>query len=124
MRINLRSISWFEKAIISVKRYTPVAAETFTRLKRQGKVALIPFITAGDPDLSTTAEALKVLDSCGSVIIVERSTTSLRIILAKAKNLISMSNICYERKSGIFENDYSLLRVKEDTLDYIKKTLI
>lgn len=34
-----------------------------------GKVALIPYITAGDPDLSTTAEALKVLDSCGSDII-------------------------------------------------------
>ncbi|MCI29149.1 indole-3-glycerol phosphate lyase IGL1, partial [Trifolium medium] len=33
------------------------------------KVALIPYITAGDPDLSTTAEALKVLDSCGSDII-------------------------------------------------------
>lgn len=33
------------------------------------KVAFIPFITAGDPDLSTTAQALKVLDSCGSDII-------------------------------------------------------
>jgi len=33
------------------------------------KVALIPYITAGDPDLSTTAEALKVLDSCGSDVI-------------------------------------------------------
>lgn len=33
------------------------------------KVALIPFITAGDPDLSTTAEALKVLDKCGADII-------------------------------------------------------
>ncbi|KAG9155820.1 hypothetical protein Leryth_004071, partial [Lithospermum erythrorhizon] len=33
------------------------------------KVALIPYITAGDPDLSTTAEALKVLDKCGSDII-------------------------------------------------------
>ncbi|KAD3338294.1 hypothetical protein E3N88_33815 [Mikania micrantha] len=32
-------------------------------------VALIPYITAGDPDLSTTAEALKVLDTCGSDII-------------------------------------------------------
>lgn len=68
-----------KKAIISVKRYTPMAAlrtvetvglsETFNRLKKQGKVALIPYITAGDPDLSTTAEALKVLDSCGSDII-------------------------------------------------------
>lgn len=44
-------------------------SETFTRLKQQGKVALIPYITAGDPDLSTTAEALKVLDSCGCDII-------------------------------------------------------
>lgn len=33
------------------------------------KVAFIPYITAGDPDLSTTAQALKVLDSCGSDII-------------------------------------------------------
>ncbi|KAF6160739.1 hypothetical protein GIB67_035940, partial [Kingdonia uniflora] len=33
------------------------------------KVAFIPYITAGDPNLSTTAEALKVLDSCGSDII-------------------------------------------------------
>ncbi|KAK7285273.1 hypothetical protein RJT34_20038 [Clitoria ternatea] len=68
-----------KKSVVSVKRYTPVAAirtmetvglnETFTRLKKQGKVAFIPYITAGDPDLSTTAEALKVLDSCGSDII-------------------------------------------------------
>ncbi|KEH23852.1 tryptophan synthase alpha chain [Medicago truncatula] len=67
--------------IISIKRYTSVSAsatrsieaisisETFNNLKKQGKVALIPYITAGDPDLSTTAEALKVLDSCGSDII-------------------------------------------------------
>ncbi|CAJ2633036.1 unnamed protein product [Trifolium pratense] len=67
--------------IISVKRYTSMSAsairtsgavsisETFKKLKKQGKVALIPYITAGDPDLSTTAEALKVLDSCGSDII-------------------------------------------------------
>ncbi|KAL0437414.1 UNVERIFIED_CONTAM: Tryptophan synthase alpha chain, chloroplastic [Sesamum radiatum] len=44
-------------------------SETFSRLKQRGKVALIPYITAGDPDLSTTAEALKILDSCGSDII-------------------------------------------------------
>nr|XP_009784855.1 PREDICTED: tryptophan synthase alpha chain-like isoform X2 [Nicotiana sylvestris] len=44
-------------------------SETFTRLRKQGKVALIPYITAGDPDMSTTAEALKVLDRCGSDII-------------------------------------------------------
>ncbi|KAI3937364.1 hypothetical protein MKW98_001935 [Papaver atlanticum] len=44
-------------------------SETFSKLKKQGKVVFIPYITAGDPDLSTTAEALKVLDSCGSDII-------------------------------------------------------
>lgn len=32
-------------------------------------MAFIPYITAGDPDISTTAEALKVLDACGSDII-------------------------------------------------------
>ncbi|RZC59473.1 hypothetical protein C5167_006779 [Papaver somniferum] len=36
-------------------------SETFSKLKKQGKVAFIPYITAGDPDLSTTAEALKIL---------------------------------------------------------------
>ncbi|RWW45629.1 hypothetical protein BHE74_00048515 [Ensete ventricosum] len=36
---------------------------------RYGPVALIPFITAGDPDLSTTSKALKILDSSGSDLI-------------------------------------------------------
>uniref|UniRef100_A0A453A2F6 Uncharacterized protein n=1 Tax=Aegilops tauschii subsp. strangulata TaxID=200361 RepID=A0A453A2F6_AEGTS len=42
---------------------------TFTNLKEQGKIAFIPFIVAGDPDLATTAKALKVLDACGSDVI-------------------------------------------------------
>jgi hypothetical protein len=29
------------------------------------EVALIPYLTAGDPDLDTKAEAMRVLDSCG-----------------------------------------------------------
>lgn len=67
------------KTIVSTKIFKPMAtlttapafglSETFTRLKSQGKVAFIPYITAGDPDLSTTASALKVLDSCGADII-------------------------------------------------------
>ncbi|URE41013.1 Indole-3-glycerol phosphate lyase [Musa troglodytarum] len=47
----------------------PGISETLSRLKEQGKVALIPFITAGDPDLSTTSKALKILDSSGSDLI-------------------------------------------------------
>ncbi|CAL4936454.1 unnamed protein product [Urochloa decumbens] len=44
-------------------------AETFSRLREQGKTAFILFITAGDPDLATTSKALKILDSCGSDVI-------------------------------------------------------
>lgn len=76
--INLLRIS-SQKSSVSFRQFKPMAtlttaptvglSETFTRLKTQGKVALIPYITAGDPDLLTTAEALKVLDSCGSDII-------------------------------------------------------
>ncbi|KAF7119486.1 hypothetical protein RHSIM_Rhsim13G0030700 [Rhododendron simsii] len=56
-------------AVLSVSTPTVGLSETFTRLRNQGKVAFIPYITAGDPDLSTTAEALKILDACGSDII-------------------------------------------------------
>jgi tryptophan synthase alpha chain len=38
-------------------------------LRAQKKCALIPFITAGDPDLHTTAEALRLLDKSGADII-------------------------------------------------------
>ncbi|XP_038906368.1 tryptophan synthase alpha chain-like [Benincasa hispida] len=66
-------------SVFKSKRFAPMAtlaaspvvglSETFNKLREQGKVALIPYITAGDPDLSTTAEALKVLSTCGSDII-------------------------------------------------------
>ncbi|XP_072986935.1 tryptophan synthase alpha chain-like isoform X1 [Typha latifolia] len=67
------------KSLSLRKSFSPVASlsvaptlsisDTFSRLREQGKVALIPFITAGDPDLSTTSKALKILDSCGSDVI-------------------------------------------------------
>jgi tryptophan synthase alpha chain len=41
----------------------------FANLHSQHQCALIPFITAGDPDLETTAEALKVLDAAGADLI-------------------------------------------------------
>jgi tryptophan synthase alpha chain len=43
--------------------------EQFDRLREAGECALIPFITAGDPDLATTAEALQVLDRNGADLI-------------------------------------------------------
>jgi tryptophan synthase alpha chain len=41
----------------------------FETLRRNRECALIPFITAGDPDLVTTAAALEVLDRSGADII-------------------------------------------------------
>ena len=44
-------------------------SERFNTLKDRQQCALIPFITAGDPDLETTAQALQVLDQNGADII-------------------------------------------------------
>lgn len=41
----------------------------FQSLRSRQECALIPFITAGDPDLETTAEALRTLDRNGADII-------------------------------------------------------
>jgi len=41
----------------------------FKRLKRERKKALIPFITAGDPDLATTRDLVFTLEECGAHII-------------------------------------------------------
>ncbi|MEA5510341.1 tryptophan synthase subunit alpha [Crocosphaera sp. UHCC 0190] len=44
-------------------------SECFQSLRDRGQCALIPFITAGDPDLETTAKALRLLDASGADII-------------------------------------------------------
>jgi len=44
-------------------------SECFERLRDQGRCALIPFLTAGDPDLETTAKALQILDRNGADLI-------------------------------------------------------
>ena len=44
-------------------------SEQFKHLKEQGECALIPFITAGDPNLETTAKALRTLDQSGADLI-------------------------------------------------------
>lgn len=44
-------------------------SQRFEFLRSRGQCALIPFITAGDPDLATTAEALQVLDRSGADLI-------------------------------------------------------
>lgn len=44
-------------------------SDCFKSLHNRSQCALIPFITAGDPDLQTTAEALRVLDKSGADMI-------------------------------------------------------
>jgi tryptophan synthase alpha chain len=44
-------------------------SEQFQLLRDRQQCALIPFVTAGDPDLATTAEALRCLDRCGADLI-------------------------------------------------------
>ncbi|OKH49251.1 tryptophan synthase subunit alpha [Calothrix sp. HK-06] len=44
-------------------------SDCFKTLAQTNSCALIPFITAGDPDLHTTAAALQVLDTSGASII-------------------------------------------------------
>ena len=41
-------------------------SQRFQTLRSRQECALIPFITAGDPDLETTAEALRILDRYGA----------------------------------------------------------
>ena len=41
----------------------------FKSLRDRSQCALIPFITAGDPDLATTAQGLRVLDQMGADLI-------------------------------------------------------
>lgn len=44
-------------------------SDCFQRLRDRGECALIPFLTAGDPDLNTTAAALRQLDANGADLI-------------------------------------------------------
>jgi len=44
-------------------------ADVFAALKQQGKKGLIPFITAGDPDLATTERLLIALSHAGATLI-------------------------------------------------------
>ncbi|HSM83345.1 MAG TPA: tryptophan synthase subunit alpha [Nodosilinea sp.] len=46
-----------------------LVSDRFRALRANGDCALIPFVTAGDPDLETTAAALRVLDQNGADFI-------------------------------------------------------
>ncbi|HKG79295.1 MAG TPA: tryptophan synthase subunit alpha, partial [Pyrinomonadaceae bacterium] len=43
--------------------------DAFNTLKQQGKKGIIPFVTAGDPDLATTERVLIELSQAGATLI-------------------------------------------------------
>lgn len=53
--------------MVSVSDYS--VSGCMDALRDRGQCALIPFITAGDPDLETTAKALQILDRNGADLI-------------------------------------------------------
>ena len=46
---------------------TKSIGETFDRLKSEDKIAFIPFVVAGDPNLEATEKALKILGNFVSI---------------------------------------------------------
>ncbi|OFW30843.1 MAG: tryptophan synthase subunit alpha [Acidobacteria bacterium RIFCSPLOWO2_02_FULL_65_29] len=44
-------------------------ADTFARLRRDGRSGLITYVTAGDPDLARSAEILQALDRAGADVL-------------------------------------------------------
>jgi tryptophan synthase alpha chain len=44
-------------------------ADTFARLKKEGRAAFVPFITAGDPDMETSFAILEKLPAAGADVI-------------------------------------------------------
>ncbi|NCP03418.1 MAG: tryptophan synthase subunit alpha, partial [Deltaproteobacteria bacterium] len=44
-------------------------AQVFLQLKRQNRPGLIPFITAGDPDLATTVQLVRTLAASGADLV-------------------------------------------------------
>ncbi|GGG05264.1 tryptophan synthase alpha chain [Paenibacillus aceti] len=43
--------------------------QTFARLHQEGRTALMPFITAGDPDMETTLDILRMAEQAGADIV-------------------------------------------------------
>jgi len=44
-------------------------ADTFARLKKEGRAAFVPFVTAGDPDMDTSFAILEKLPAAGADVI-------------------------------------------------------
>ncbi len=55
-------------------------AQRFEQLKQDGRLALMPFLMAGDPDLAVTADVLLSLQSTGADMVELGMPYSLSLI--------------------------------------------
>lgn len=55
--------------VLTPKAYSPRLRDTFARLAAEGRTAFIPYITAGDPDLATSALIMDALAEGGASVI-------------------------------------------------------
>ena len=53
---------------MTTQHETKPLATTFAALAKEGRRALAPFVTAGDPDLDTTLAVLEALDRAGAAV--------------------------------------------------------
>lgn len=69
-RMAMGRREWEVEAVAQQINDAPASvSEAFERCKAAGKVAFVPFLCAGDPDLETTKEAIKILDRAGATVI-------------------------------------------------------
>jgi tryptophan synthase alpha chain len=72
--LTLPRAAAYHQSCTSRDRYTPMTFETridrrFAALKKEGRAALVTFVTAGDPDLATSASILAGLPAAGADVI-------------------------------------------------------
>ncbi|KAL3699698.1 hypothetical protein R1sor_017720 [Riccia sorocarpa] len=53
----------------AVDKETRKISHLLEELRKEGKVALLPYLTAGDPNIETTAKAILLLDNLGASVI-------------------------------------------------------
>ena len=59
----------FSGSVVSACQHMPLSSTRFETLRERGECALIPFVTAGDPDLETTEALVLALEDAGADLI-------------------------------------------------------
>ena len=63
-------------------------AQRFEQLKQDGRLALMPFLMAGDPDLSVTADVLLSLQRAGADMVELECLTATPSLMGRSFRLL------------------------------------